>query len=104
MHLEFLGQGSDMSNAVSLTHCARLGIEPASQCSRDNPIVPWQDLQQYLLLRLLGELRYFMLADRSYCKNKTQLLIILIISTVLAHLIPKRIKEITPKFIRIPVC
>ena len=53
---EFLGQGSDPScshdlshshgNAGSLTHCARLGIEPASQCSQDtaDPIVPQREL------------------------------------------------------------
>ena len=38
-HMEFLGQGSDPNpgcdNSRSLTHCARLGIEPESQCSRD---------------------------------------------------------------------
>ena len=44
-HMEFLGQGSDLScscdlscrcsNASSLTHYARLGIEPASQHSQD---------------------------------------------------------------------
>ena len=38
-HMEFPGQGSDpscpCSNARSLTHCSRLGIEPVSQCSRD---------------------------------------------------------------------
>ena len=34
--MEFLGQGSHLkhSNARSLTHCARLGIKPASQHSR----------------------------------------------------------------------
>ena len=44
-HMEFLGQGSDLShncdlcpnccNAGSLTHCVRLGIEPVSQGCRD---------------------------------------------------------------------
>ena len=38
-HMEFPGHGSDLScscgNAGSLTHCAGLGIKPASQCSRD---------------------------------------------------------------------
>ena len=38
-HVEFLGQGSDLScscgNAGSPTLCAKLGIEPESQCSRD---------------------------------------------------------------------
>ena len=43
-HMEFLGQGSDLScscdlcrsgNAKSLTHRARLGIKPVSQCSGD---------------------------------------------------------------------
>ena len=54
-HTEFLGQGSDpnhncdlrhsYSNAGSLTHTAGLGIEPASQCSRDtsNPVAPQQN-------------------------------------------------------------
>ena len=55
-HMEFLGQGSDSScdlscrgrNAESFTRCARLGIEPASQCSQDatNPVAPqWELLQ-----------------------------------------------------------
>ena len=55
-HMEFLGQGSDLSlshylryshgNARSPTHCARLGIEPVPWRSRDtvNPIVPQQEL------------------------------------------------------------
>ena len=44
-HMEFSDQGSDQShscdlhhscgNSGSLTHCARLGIKPASQCGRD---------------------------------------------------------------------
>ena len=31
-----------------LTHCARSGIEPASQCCRDatDAVAPWQELQQ----------------------------------------------------------
>ena len=47
-HMEFLGQGSDLSyrcdlshkcsNARSLTHCAGLGIEPVPQCSQDATI------------------------------------------------------------------
>ena len=34
----------------SLTHCARLGIEPESQCSRiaADPIAPQQELQYHL--------------------------------------------------------
>ena len=56
-HMEFPGQGSDLSrscdpryscgNRGSLTHCAELGIEPATQCTRDvaNPIAPQQELQ-----------------------------------------------------------
>ena len=62
-HMEFLGQGSDpchtcdqccncscscsCGNSGSLTHCARLGIEPVSQRSRDAiyPVVPWRKLQ-----------------------------------------------------------
>ena len=55
-HMEFLDQGSDpshscdlshsCSNAGSLTHCARPGLEPASQRSQDaaNPIVPQPEL------------------------------------------------------------
>ena len=50
--MELLGQRSDPSrsfnlhhncgNAGSLTYCAKLGIQPASQCSRDasDPVVP----------------------------------------------------------------
>ena len=39
------------SNPGSLTDCARLGIELASQCSRDaaDPIAPQQELQDFLL-------------------------------------------------------
>ena len=59
--MEFLGQGPDpshscdlshsCSNARSLTHCARLGIEPANQCSQDaaDPIVPQQELLIFLI-------------------------------------------------------
>ena len=56
--MEFLGQGSDPSHSCdllrscgnSLTHCARLGIKPVSQCFRDtaDPIAP----QWKLLLRV----------------------------------------------------
>ena len=61
-HMEFLGQGSDpshsqdlscsCSNDRSLTHCARLGIEPASQRSQDaaDPVVPQQELQKSSML------------------------------------------------------
>lgn len=54
--MEFLGQRSDVSHngdlchsrgsTGSLTHCARTGIELASQCSRDatEPIVPQREL------------------------------------------------------------
>ena len=36
-------------NARSLTHYARPGIEPVSQCSRDaaDSVVPWQELMQF---------------------------------------------------------
>ena len=54
-YMEFLGQGSDLncncdlscscSNSGSLTHCARLGIEPVSQCCQDGPIVTQWELQ-----------------------------------------------------------
>ena len=52
LHMEFLGQESDpscscdlglsYSNARPLTHCAGLGIEPVSQCSKHTagPVVP----------------------------------------------------------------
>ena len=55
-HTEFPGQRSDHScscnlhsnsyNTRSLTHCARLRIKPASQCSRDatTPVEPQQEL------------------------------------------------------------
>ena len=55
-HMEFSGQGSDLSCschlgcscgvATSLTHCAWLGKKPASQCSQDaaNPTVSQQEL------------------------------------------------------------
>ena len=54
--MEILGQGSDLSHSYnlshscgklrSLTHCARLRIEPASQHSQDtsDPIAPQQKL------------------------------------------------------------
>ena len=54
--MEFPGQGSDpshscdlccsCSNAGSLTHCVRLGIEPVSWCCRDmdDPIEPQREL------------------------------------------------------------
>ena len=61
--MEFPGQGSDLScscdlpcsfsysNTWSLTHCARLGIEPVFPCSRDaaDPVVP-----QWELLKLVS--------------------------------------------------
>ena len=55
-HMEFRGQGSDVScnhdlscscgNAGSLTHCAGLGIEPATRRSQDtaDPAEPQQEL------------------------------------------------------------
>ena len=55
-HMEFLGQGSDRIhscdpshsciNTRSLTHCARSGIKPTSQCSKDAayPTVPQWEL------------------------------------------------------------
>ena len=54
-HMESLGKESNLScscdvhhisgNATFLTHCAGLGIKPASQCSRDaaNPVAPQQE-------------------------------------------------------------
>ena len=52
--MEFLGQGSDLrhswrcGNAIPLTHCARPGIKPSSQCSRDatKPVLPQKELQK----------------------------------------------------------
>ena len=56
-HMEFLGQGSDLSCSCDLSHSygsvgslaqyARLGIEPVSQHSQDasDPIGPRQELQ-----------------------------------------------------------
>ena len=40
------------SNARSLTHCAGLGIEPSSQCSRDtaNPVAPPWELRDIVFL------------------------------------------------------
>ena len=61
--MELLGQGSDLrhsldlscicGNAGSLTHCYRLGIEPASQCCQDaaDPVAPQPGLQQDILLK-----------------------------------------------------
>ena len=55
--MEFPGQGPDLSsscdlscscsNTRSLTHCARLGMEPVSQCFQDatDRIAPQQELQ-----------------------------------------------------------
>ena len=61
--MEFLGQGSDLSRIFDLhccaamldplTHCAGLGIKPASQCSRDaaDPVAPqWEPQKIYFLL------------------------------------------------------
>ena len=61
-HMEFLGQRSDLSrscgNTGSSTHCARPGIEPAFQCSRD--VADPDALQQErLLLFLLNVLSRF---------------------------------------------
>ena len=48
-HMEFPGQGSDLSHSCNL-HCsrgnARLGIEPVFWCCRDatDPIAPQQEL------------------------------------------------------------
>ena len=61
-HMEFPGQGSDSShgpdlshncgNSGNLTHCARLGNEPASQLSQEatNPVAPQKELQLKALL------------------------------------------------------
>ena len=55
-HMEISGQGSDLShscdlscnrdNVGSLTHCARPGIKPVSQCSQDaaDPVAPQREL------------------------------------------------------------
>ena len=65
-HMEFPGQGSDpscscnlshsYSNAGSLTHCARLGIESVSQRFPDaaNPIVLQWELQNPIISYLLS--------------------------------------------------
>ena len=56
--------GSDLhrncSNTRSLTHCAGLGIEPASQCSRDadSPIVPQWELFWLILLSPFTDTRW----------------------------------------------
>ena len=61
LYVEFLGQGSDLSrscdlfrscsNTGFLIHCARQGIEAASQRSRDaaDPVVPQLALQKHFL-------------------------------------------------------
>ena len=67
--MEFVGQGSDPTCATAvaaldpLTHCAGLGIEPASWSCRDalNPIVPQQELLGHCMSEL-GEFAEF--ADR----------------------------------------
>ena len=62
-HVEFPGQGTDLSHscdlscscgdAGSLTHCAGLGVKPASPCSQDapDPAAPQWDLPGLLFLR-----------------------------------------------------
>ena len=57
-HMEFPGQGSDLShgydlchsfsNTGSLSHCTKLGTESACQCARNtaDPVVPQQELPQ----------------------------------------------------------
>ena len=62
--MELPGQGSDpshscelrqsSSNAGSLTHCAGLGIKPASRCSQDtaDSIAPQQELRSPVLKQL----------------------------------------------------
>ena len=59
-HIEFPGQGSDLSHSCNLcqamatwdhlTHCALLGIEPASWCCREatDPTAPTWKLQWWL--------------------------------------------------------
>ena len=63
-HMEVLGSGiilklqlqpmCSCSNAGSITHCAGLGMEPASQGSRDttNPVAPQRNLQVYFKICL----------------------------------------------------
>ena len=63
--MEFLGQRLDLSpscdlccglgNAVSLTHCVGLGIEPVSLCCRNatDPIVPQQGIPESFDVYLL---------------------------------------------------
>ena len=58
-YMEFPGQGSDPNrncrlrhscgNTGSLTHCARSGVEPASQRSQDaaNPVTPQRELHKW---------------------------------------------------------
>ena len=64
-HMEFLGQGSDLSlswhlgqscsNARSLTQCARLGIKPVTQGSQAalDPIAPQWNLQMVVSFEYL---------------------------------------------------
>ena len=64
-HLEFPGQGSDLShswdlccscgNVRSLTYGAELGIKPASQCSQDatDLIAPQQELHDRAFLDII---------------------------------------------------
>ena len=73
--MEFPGQGSYLNcsgdqphscgNAISLTHYARLGIEPASQCSQEtaNPIAS----QWEILLPLLKNNRPLFFQHSSHC-------------------------------------
>ena len=61
--VEFLGQGLDLShscnlcscsNVRSLTHCAGMGIEPASQWSRDTThlVGPQREFPRFLLIQV----------------------------------------------------
>lgn len=71
----FLGQGSDLSPSCgstrSLTLCARLGIEPPSQCSQDaeDPIVPQQELRSSSIF--IPFILYWHSANKNI--NKTQM-------------------------------
>ena len=88
-HMEFLGQGSDPShscdlcdicgNTGSLTHCARLGIEPVSQRSRDaaHTVGPQQVLQRksfFFLFFFLGLYLWHMEVPKLGADSELQLL------------------------------
>ena len=85
--MEFPGQGSDLScrfslccscsNIQSLTHCARLGSEPASQHSRDaaNPVEPQRELLVLQGSSLVGRRRFAIPFAHSFiCTSNWRLL------------------------------